>query len=279
MTLRDAFAQTRGILATLLILVAGAQAAAAQERTPQDPRLFTPGRLTVGTSDPAFPPWVLDNAPEKGEGFEAALVAALAEKLGFAPEQVVWVREPFDRAIAPGAKAYDFSIQQISVTEDRAKVATFSQVYYQPAKALVALPESPLAEARSFADLKHARWGVAIGTTDLTYLENILGVKDAAVYDDQAGVFLALQGGQIDGTVVSLPTALYVTAVQAPEAKIVALLPSDAADLGHGLIFEQDNPIVPWIDEGLSALIAEGTVEALAARWLVADPNMPILSE
>lgn len=268
---------SRALLAAAVVFAAGA--AAAQERTPQDPNLFKPGQLTVSTSDPAFPPWVLDNAPEKGEGFEAALVAALAAKLGFAPDQVVWVREPFDRAIAPGAKPYDFSIQQVSVTEDRAKIAGFSQVYYQPAKALVALPESAVAKARSFADLRGARWGVGIGTTDLAYVENILGVKDAAVYDDQAGVFLALQGGLIDATVVSLPTALYVTAVQAPEAEIVALLPADAADRGHGLIFEQDNPIIPWIDEGLSALIEEGVVDELVARYLVADPDMPVISE
>lgn len=264
--------------AVLSLLVAGG-AAFAQEKTPDDPRLFTPGKLTVATSDPAYPPWMLDNDPASGEGFENALVYALAEELGFAREDVVWVRETFEQAIAPGAKAYDFGIQQISVTEARSQIATFSQVYFQPDKAVVALPGSAVEDATSFAELRQARWGVALGTTDLDYVENILGVADAAVYDDQVGVFQALQGGQIDATVVALPTALYVTAVQVPEARIAALLPADENDRGHGLIFEQGNPLVEWVDEGLTAIIERGVVDELVDRYLIADPDVRTITE
>lgn len=251
----------------------------AQEKTPNDPRLFTPGKLTVSTSEPSYPPWVLDNNPEAGEGFEAALVYALAAELGFKKEDVVWVDVTFDGAIAPGPKAYDFSIQQISVTPDRAKVATFSDVYYQSDKVVIALPTSAVANAKSFADLKGAKWGVAVGTTDFDYVTNVLGIPDAAVYDDQAGVFQALQGGQIDATIAALPTALYATCCQVPEAKITALLPKDPKDEGLGLLFAYENPIVPWINEGLAALKAKGTIDELAKKYLIADPNIPTISE
>jgi len=251
----------------------------AQEKTPNDPRLFTPGKLTVSTSEPSYPPWVLDNNPEAGEGFEAALVYALATELGFKKEDVVWVDVTFDGAIAPGPKAYDFSIQQISVTPERAKVATFSDVYYQSDKAVIALPASTVASAKSFADLKAARWGVAVGTTDFDYVTNVLGIDNAAVYDDQAGVFQALQGGQIDATVAALPTALYATAVQVPEAKITALLPKDPKDEGLGLLFAYENPIVPWINEGLAKLKEKGTIDALVTKYLVADPTIPVISQ
>jgi polar amino acid transport system substrate-binding protein len=253
--------------------------AAAQERTPNDPRLFTPGKLTVSTGDPVYPPWMLDNNPAGGEGFENGLVYALAEEMGFAPEDVVWVTETFDQAIAPGAKDYDFAIQQISVTEARAQVVTFSRVYFQPDKAVVALPDSDVAQATSFDELREARWGVTIGTTDLDYLENILGIDNAAVYDDQVGVFQALQGGQIDATVVALPTALFVTAVQVPDAAITALLPADENDQGHGLLFEDDNPLVEWVDEALGAIIERGVVDDLVAEYLVADPDMPVITQ
>ena len=261
--------------------LAGALAlpAAAQENTANDPRLTTPGKLTVGTGDPVYPPWMLNNDPASGEGFENGLVYALAAKLGFAREDVVWVGQTFDQAIAPGRKPYDFSIQQISVTEERAKVVSFSQVYFQPDKAVVALPDSPVVAARSFADLRGTRWGATVGTTDLAYLETVLGVDNAAVYDDQVGVFQALQARQIDATVVALPTALFVTAVQVPEARIVALLPPDANDRGHGLLFEFGNPLVPWIDAALSELKAEGTIDALKAQYLVADPDLPVIAE
>jgi polar amino acid transport system substrate-binding protein len=263
----------------LLALIATVVPAIAQEKTPNDPRLFTPGKLTVSTSEPAYPPWVLDNNPEAGEGFEAALVYALADQLGFKKEDVVWVDVTFDGAIAPGPKAYDFSIQQISVTPERSKVATFSDVYYQSDKAVIALPTSEVANARSFADLKQARWGVAVGTTDFDYVTHVLGIDNAAVYDDQAGVFQALQGGQIDATIAALPTALYATAVQVPEAKITALLPKDPNDEGLGLLFAYGNPIVPWINEGLAALKDKGVIDELVKKYLVADPNIPVISQ
>jgi polar amino acid transport system substrate-binding protein len=266
-------------LAGAVLLMGVSFAAGAQEGTPQDPRLVTPGKLTVGTGDPVYPPWMLDNDPAGGEGFENGLVYALAEEMGFAREDVVWVATTFDQAIAPGPKDYDFNIQQISVTPARAQVVSFSQVYFQPDKAVVALPGSTVEGATSFEDLRAARWGAVIGTTDLTYLENILGVTEAAVYDDQIGVFQAMQANQIDATVVALPTALYVTAVQVPDAKIVALLPADENDQGHGLLFQKDNPLVEWVDEALSAVIARGVVEELKATYLVADPDLPIISE
>lgn len=242
--------------------------------TVNDPRLFTPGKLTVGTGDPVYPPWMLNNNPAGGEGFENGIVYALAEEMGFSPEDVVWVGQTFDQAIAPGPKTYDFAIQQISVTEARSQIVTFSQVYFQPDKAVVALPQSAVENAKSFDDLRKARWGVTIGTTDLDYLENILGIKNAQVFDDQSGTFQALQGRFIDATVVSLPVALYVTAVQVPQAKITALLPADKNDRGHGLLFQKDNPLVAWVDEALTRIIDKGIIEELIDTYLVADVSI-----
>ncbi len=272
---------TRGRLAAaaVLALTIATGAAIAQEGTTQDPRLFTPGKLTVSTSDPSYPPWVLNNDPAAGEGFEAALVYALAAEMGFAREDVVWVDETFEAAIAPGDKLYDFSIQQISVTAERSAVATFSRVYYQPEKALIVLAGSPLENATTFAELRAARWGVAIGTTDLDYIENVLGITNAAVYNDQAGVFLAMQAGQIDATVTALPTALFVTAVQVPDARIAALLPIDERDEGFGLLFEFENPLVDWVDEALGTLIDGGVVAEIAAQYLTGDLNARVINE
>jgi polar amino acid transport system substrate-binding protein len=254
-------------------------AAEAAERTPMDPGLHSPGKLTVGTGDPVYPPWMLNNDPASGEGFENGLVYALAAEMGFAPEDVVWVGQTFDQTIAPGAKPYDFAIQQISVTEARAEIVSFSEVYYQPEKAVIALPGSAVEGATSFAELQDARWGAVIGTTDNDYLVNILGVEDAAIYNEQVDVFQAMQAGQIDATLAALPTALFATAVQLPEAEIVALLPPDANDRGHGLLFELDNPLVGWVDEALAAVIERAVVEELKETYLVADPDLPVITE
>lgn len=277
----DRFHSFLGLVAgALLATTLGLGAAQAQDTgTPDDARLVDPGMLTVGTSDPVYPPWMMNDSPESGEGFESALIYALAAEMGFAPDQVQWVRLTFEQIIAPGDKPFDFAINQVSVTPARAQVVGFSQVYYQSDKAVIALPGSPVEGATSFADLRGARWGAAIGTTDLSYLENVLGVSDAAVYDDQIGVFQAMLAGQIDATVTAVPTALFATAVQIPEAAIVALLPADANDEGHGLLFAQGNPLIPWVDAALSRLIAAGTVQELVDSWLVTDGDLPVITE
>lgn len=251
----------------------------ALERTPDDPRLVQPGKLTVATGEPVYPPWMMNDDPAGGEGFENALVYALAAELGFGRDDVVWIRQTFDQGIAPGPKPYDFNLQQYSVTEARREFVDFSIVYYQPEKAVVALPESDFSRARTFADLRIARWGATIGTTDLDYIENVIGAENVAVFSEQVGTFQALLGGQIDATVISLPTALFATAVQVPEAAIVAILPSDPNDLGFGLVFEKDNPIVDWINEGLTAIIADGVVADLTATWLIGDESIPEIVE
>jgi polar amino acid transport system substrate-binding protein len=249
------------------------------ERTTDDPRLYTPGKLTVATGEPVYPPWMLDDDPAGGEGFENGVVYALAAELGFAAEDVVWVRQTFDQGISPGEKPYDFNIQQFSVTEARREFVTFSIVYYQPEKAVVALPDSNLSDARSFADLRKVQWGATIGATDLDYIENLIGAEDVKVFDNQAGTFQALLGKQIDATVISLPTALFATAVQIPDATIAAILPFDTNDLGHGLVFEKDNALVDWINEGLEAIITQGVIKDLTAKYLVGDSSIPTITK
>lgn len=238
-----------------------------------------PGTLTVATGDPAFPPWVEDDDPESGEGFEAAVVYALAEELGYGQGDVTWVRTGFDEAIAPGPKEYDFNIQQFSIIEERREVVDFSVPYYLPDKAVVALPDSQVAGATSFDELREAAWGATIGTTDLDYLEEIIGAENVAVFDDQAGTFQALQGGQIDATVVALPTALFATAVQVPEASITAVLPPDENDEGLGLLMEQGSPTLDCVDEALTELRATGVLDDLATEWLGVGGDIPAITE
>jgi len=276
----DRIQTIRTFTAGALMAVALGFGAQAQETgTTDDARLFEPGILTVGTGDPVYPPWMMNNSPESGEGFENALIYALAAEMGFTADQVQWARLTFEQTIAPGDKPFDFAIQQISVTPVRAEVVGFSQVYYQSDKAVIALPGSPIEGATSFADLREARWGAAIGTTDMAYLENVIGIDDVAVYDDQIGVFQAMRAGQIDATVAAVPTALFATAVQIEEASIVAILPPDENDEGHGLLFEHGNPLIPWVDAALDRLIEAGTVQELVSTWLVADADLPVIAE
>jgi polar amino acid transport system substrate-binding protein len=246
----------------------------------------TEGTLTVATGEPAFPPWVSgtdadgNDDPTTGEGFESALVYAVAEQLGIAEADVTWVRTGFDEAVAPGPKDYDFNIQQYGILPERDEVVDFSDGYYTVQQALVARPDSSVAEATSLADLQDESLGAAIGTTSLSYIEDVIQPDtDAAVFDDNAAAKAAFDAGQVDGLVFDLPTAYYITAVEIPDSSIVGVLPvvGEAEELG--MLFETDSPLVPCVNEALTTLRDDGTLEALQQEWLQAGGDIPTLTE
>ncbi|MGA9594787.1 MAG: ABC transporter substrate-binding protein [Acidimicrobiia bacterium] len=250
--------------------------------------LVTPGQLTVATGEPVFPPWMgvgddYFDVPESKTGYEGALVYALAEEMGFTDDQVVFVRTGFDEAIAPGPKDWDFNIQQYSITDDRKEVVDFSDPYYTTRQALVALPDSPVIGATTLADLADAKLGAAVGTTSFDYVENVIGVQ-AQVYDDNVNAISALIAGQLDGIVVDLPTAYYITAVQIPdqgaEGVIVAQFEAAAAQPDqYGMLFAKGNELVPCVNQALATLKDQGMLDQLEAEWLTQGGEIVTISE
>lgn len=253
----------------------------------EDLNLETAGQLTVATGIEIFPPWVGSpdgegfDQPELGIGFEAALVYALAEEMGFTPEQVTWVRTGFDEAIAPGDKNFDFNIQQYTISAAREEVVDFSDPYYSNAQALVAFPDSPIAEATTLADLADAQLGVQIGTTSLDYIEQVIQPSvEARVYETTVDAKSALEAGQIHGLVVDLYTAYYITAVEIEGSVIVAEFAAPAAEPDEfGLLFADGNPLRTCVNVALAALRADGTLEALEDEWLVGAGGLAVISE
>jgi len=251
-----------------------------------DLNLVTADTLTVATGEPAFPPWVSgpDGAnfddPASGTGFEAALVYALAAEMGFTDDQVTWVRTGFDEAIAPGPKTFDFNLQQYSITEAREEVVDFSDPYYTTAQALVAFPDSAVAGATSLADLKGVNLGAQIGTTSLDFIEDVIDPDNqAAVYDTNVDAKSALDAGQIDGIVVDLPTAYYVTAVEIEGSVIVAEFEAaSAAPDEYGLLFADGNSLVGCVNEALDTLRDGGALAALEDEWLVSAGGLVSIS-
>ena len=244
-----------------------------------DPASFkTEGQLTVATGDAVFPPWVLNDDPAGGEGFEAALVVSLASELGI--DAVQWSGTTFDEAIAPGPKDYDFNIQQYSITPDRDEVVDFSDGYYEVEQAIIGAADSPAASATSVADLAELRLGAAIGTTSLDYIETVIEPStQAAVYDDNAAAKAAFDAGQVDAIVFDLPTAYFITAVEIPDASIIGVLPRVGDDPEElGMLFEDGSPLVGCINEALAALDADGTLADLEERWLSDGGNIPELA-
>ena len=199
----------------------------------------------MGTDKPAYAPWFVDDDPTNGEGFESAVAYAVAEELGFAKSEVAWIMVPFTSAYAPGDKKFDVDINQVSISEARKKAVDFSSGYYDVAQTVVATKKSPIAGAKSIAELKDAKLGAQVGTTSYTAItDQIKPSAKPAVYDTNDLAVQALKNGQMDGIVVDLPTAFYVTAAQLDDGTIVGQLPPGSGTPEQfGMVLPKDSPL------------------------------------
>ena len=240
--------------------------------------LVEPGTLTVATGENVFEPWMVDDDPENGEGYESALVYALAEELGFAEDDVAWVRTGFDQAIAPGSKDYDFNIQQYSITPERDEVVDFSDGYYEVEQALVAAADAAIADATTVAELQSARLGAAIGTTSLDYAEQVIQPEQQVqVFNDNAAAKLALESNQVDAIISDLPTALYITAVEIEGTTVYGQIEGSGTDQ-FGLLLAKDSPLTECVNLALAALTDRGELEEITTTWMSEYLDAPIIS-
>jgi polar amino acid transport system substrate-binding protein len=239
----------------------------------------TPGKLVIATGQPAYEPWVKDDAPESGEGFEAAVAYAAAEKLGYDPADVQWARTTFDVAIAPGAKDFDWNIQQFSITEDREKAVDFSSSYYDVNQAIVSFEGSPIAGAKTLADLESAKLGAAVGSTSLDAAQGLATGEEVAVFNDNAAAVSALKNEQIDGLVVDLPTAFYLVAAELDNGVIVGQLPAaeGATTDQFGILLPNNSALTACTTQAVDELRADGTLDTLEQKWLGSDAGAPTL--
>ncbi|QWF22044.1 ABC transporter substrate-binding protein [Nocardioides sp. LMS-CY] len=241
--------------------------------------LKTAGQLTIGTDSPAYDPWFANNDPSNGEGFESAVAYAVAEQLGFSEDQVTWVKVPFNTSYAPGAKKFDFDINQVSITPERAQVVDFSDGYYQAAQAVIALKGTAGAEAASLDDLEDLRLGAQTGTTSLTAIRDIIEPEaDPLVFEDTNAAKQALQNDQVDAILADLPTAFYISAVEIPKSVIVGQFqPETGEQEEFGMLFEKGSELVPCVNEALSALREDGTLDQIEQQWLSDTVGVPEL--
>ena len=265
---------------------------------PANLKLVTAGMLTIGTDNPAYPPYyqppATGNAPKpwqlgdptNGQGFESAFAYALAAKLGFAKDKVTWIVVPFDTSYAPGAKKFDLDVNQVSYTADRAKVVDMSDGYYFLSQAVVALKTSPLAKVTSIAGLKGYKFGAQQGTTSYDTIVNVIQpAAKPSVYTSNDDAISALKAKQIDGLVVDLPTAFYVTAAQLLDAKgnalanIVGQFPvqAGAAAEHFSAVLAKGSPVTACVNRAITALKADGTLDQTTKEWLADKADAPII--
>ena len=244
-------------------------------------KTLTDDVLTIATGNPAYYPWVMDDAPESKAGFEAAVAYAVANRMGFEDGQVTWVRSSFDQAIQPGAKDFDFNLQQFSITEEREEIVDFSMPYYSAAMAVVTRQPSVdgCAEA-TLESLKGLLWGAHASTTAVPMLAEIVQPDaEPLLYGDNADVVEAMKANQIDAALMDLPTALFTAAVLMDDGVVLGQFPPERSENPDqfGLLMEEGNPLKDCVDAALAELTEDGTLAAIEAEWLAEATGVPVI--
>ena len=231
----------------------------------------TAGKLTIGTDNPAYEPWFNDNKPSNGKGFESAVAYQVAERLGYPAADVVWTSVTFNNAIAPGPKAFDFDINQFSITPERRKAVDFSSPYYLVRQTVITTKGSKIAGAKTVAELKGAKLGAQVGTTSYQAINELIKPEaKAQVYNNNDDAKAALVNGSVDGIVVDLPTAFYITAAELDNGVIVGQLPQVGVPEQFGLVLDLDSPLTECVSQAVDQLRQDGTLAVLEKQWLAA---------
>jgi polar amino acid transport system substrate-binding protein len=238
--------------------------------------LYQRGVLTVATDKPAYPPWFSGNNPSNGKGYESAVAYAIAGQLGFTRSQVHWAYEPFDASYSPGPKKFDFDINEISYTPQRATAVTFSEGYYNVQQALVALKNTPIVTRHTPAELKSYIFGDQVGTTSLAYINSeIQPTTRPKVFQTLNDVKEALQTHQIAALVTDTPTAQYISSSEIKGSVMVGQFPSTGEH--YGLLFSLGNPLVTCVNKAITTLRSNGTLAALQKKYLQIYLSVPVI--
>ena len=273
------------VLAALLLVGCGEKKSSSESSstsvaancTPKGLDTVSAGKLTVGTDKPAYPPYFEDDDPTNGRGFESAVAYAIADQLGYKSSDVTWTVEPFNASYAPGPKRFDFDVNEISITPTRKKAVDFSSPYYTANQAVVAAPGTDAAKAKSLADLKSSTIGVQIGTTSLEAVNDDIQPDSAPkIFQSSNDVVSALKTKQVDAVVVDLPTALYVTAAQVPDAVIVGQFPAPGGDQ-WGALLAKGSTLTNCVSEAIDTMRSSGQLQQLNDRWMSQAADAPVL--
>jgi polar amino acid transport system substrate-binding protein len=266
-----------GLLFVVLLLVGcggpSAESGSADKCEMADPPLFEKGQLTVATDKPAYAPW-FKGSPKDYSGYEGDVASEIAERMDL---PIKWTVEPFNKSYAPGAKDFDFDINQITITKEREQAVDFSNGYFDNAQGVLVMKDSPAAEAKSLSDLKNFTIGAQVGTTSLDFVnETVKPTEDPKVYETTNDAKSALESGQIDVFVTDLVATVFMRDFQIEGSTVIGKYPRNEQ---FGMLFEQGNPLVGCVNEVLGEMKNDGTLEKLQKEHLQQYLDVPTLKK
>jgi polar amino acid transport system substrate-binding protein len=218
-----------------------------------------PGQLTVQASLPA-PIWWNGDTPEAiKDGMEYCMAAEIAWRAGYDKLEVVNVG--WDPLVAGQTSGYDLTLSEVSITEDRKKVVDFSVPYFSSDIGVLTRSDAPV----DATTIKTAKVGLQQATTGATFATEKLGLTNVQIYPDQGDMFTALKAGQIDAAMTDSSIAL--AEEKSSDGKSVVVGQYKTGE-NYGAIYEKGSANSATIDKIIQAMIDDGTIKKLAAKYL-----------
>ncbi|PFG42401.1 polar amino acid transport system substrate-binding protein [Isoptericola jiangsuensis] len=237
---------------------------------PGDLPTLTDGTLTVGAGEP-YEPWYVGE-PSTGEGFESALVYAVADRLGYTAQEVVWESVTFEQIISPAIKPFDLAAYQTTITPERTEAVDFSSPYLTSRQGVIVADTGEYSDAASLADLDGARVGVTAAQTSLDAAESAWGDAVEVVPFNGAGDGMtALTSGTIDAMVMDVDQGVAASTVYFPDTHVVGTLPPVGEPEQLGLVLDKDSALTACVSDAVDSLEADGTLDELRTTWLKSD--------
>ena len=217
------------------------------------------GVLTVITQPlPTVGFWNGTDARPTG-GLEYGIARDLAHRFGL---RLVVRTEPFSRIVAGHLDGADLALSLITPTSTREQVLDFSSPYINAAPALLVRAGISVADLQSAQGL---RWAVESDTTlQSTITDVIQPDQPPLLFNSRQGVLHALRSGRADVTLFDLPAAEAIANTD-PKLQVAAQL-ADPEPIAAALPNGSSN--VEAVSSALRALLADGSIDDLAQRWL-----------
>jgi len=252
-------------------------AAAPGDCSPENLTTRSGGTLTIAVPEHVDEPYFVGEDPTKphgdpasGEGFESALIAELATRLGFTTAQITWI---------PFAKDYASSLDEVDVAIGRIPAnprdgVDFTTSYGATRAMLVTRDGTDLALVRTVPEALRRPIGTVGDATTRTLLAELdVPLDKVSTYRSLDSAIAALEVGRVEGLVLDAGTAGYV-AQQVPVTHVTAAWSKQQAELA--LALRTGDPLAVCVNEALADMAQDGTLGTLTGTWLTDIDAKPL---
>lgn len=220
-----------------------------------------PGQLTVAVSLPAPVWWNGDTPDAIKDGMEYCLAAEIAWRAGYDKLKVVAVE--FVPLVSGQTSGFDLALSEISITEERKKAVDFSVPYFNSDIGVLTRADSPVDEKT----VKKVTVGIQQGTTGAAFALDVLKVTDYNVYAERADLLKALGDEDIQAVLTDTSITLSAESASAGKAKVVGQYKTGEI---YAALYPKGNANNPALDKIIQAIIDDGTMKKLSAKYLAA---------